>query len=344
MVSSPAAMSASSGVTISTGADGQQGCFLIVGGLFGGQGCQHGKGLVKLIPVTRVMCTSLVRALETDGRRACPRSLVTLLNRDPIVACTVKVEVLEQMIRMFLTGEVLHDVFTSWVLVVMRESYQHKVMEEAMTSRTAHAEYADGLLAHPSAGERVGKWTRRRPSAPCARRVERAAWPIPRRGAPCAGKRPPRASGAGTHHTLQRTALKRPAGARVPASHTSQSDEFFSARERIRSEATAAFLHRFVASLPQKRPTGKRHRPTLVFSLRKHAGGFAGSATKPRDFLFREFQWFIIEPNRYKMAAGSPKTRVDPPYGFFFPLPRACAGVRRSNGTRVYIHIGMAIF
>jgi len=94
-----------------------------------------------------------VRALETDGRRACPRSLVALLNRDPIVACTVKVEVLEQMIRMSLTGEVLHDVFNSWVLVVMRESYRRKVMEEAMASRTARAEYQQ-LNSEMQAAER----------------------------------------------------------------------------------------------------------------------------------------------------------------------------------------------
>ena len=41
----------------------------------------------------------------------------------------------------------------------------------------------------------------------------------------------------------------------------------------------------------------------------------------PRDFFFVKFQWFIIEPNRYKTAAGSPKTRVDPPYGVFLFSP-----------------------
>jgi len=29
-----------------------------------------------------------------------------------------------------------------------------------------------------------------------------------------------------------------------------------------------------------------------------------------QDFFLRKFRWFIFQPNRYKMAAGSPKTRV----------------------------------
>ena len=90
--------------------------------------------------------------------------------------------------------------------------------------------------------------------------------------------------------------------------HTSQSE--------IRGKATAAFLHRFVESLPQKRPTDSR---SFFFSAARSVVIMA--ARKSRDFLFLEFQWFIIEPNRYKMAAGSPKTRVDPPYGVFLFSP-----------------------
>ena len=45
---------------------------------------------------------------------------------------------------------------------------------------------------------------------------------------------------------------------------------------RMRSEATAAFLHRFVPSLPQKRPTMALANAN-VFSFRQHARGNNGS-------------------------------------------------------------------
>ena len=45
------------------------------------------------------------------------------------------------------------------------------------------------------------------------------------------------------------------------------------------------------------------------------------ASTKSRDFFFVKFRWFIIEPNRYKTAAGSPKTRVTSPTGFFVFSP-----------------------
>ena len=68
--------------------------------------------------------------------------------------------------------------------------------------------------------------------------------------------------------------------------------------------------------LPQKRPPVRRS-----FFLFGGTQWFYWYRIKSRDFLFREFQWFIIEPNRYKTAAGSPKTRVDPPYGVFLFSP-----------------------
>ena len=93
--------------------------------------------------------------------------------------------------------------------------------------------------------------------------------------------------------------------------HTSQSE--------IRGKATAAFLHRFVESLPQKRPTIAIANDCFFFSAASPIVIMVPE--NPRDFLFVEFQWFIIEPNRYKTAAGSPKTRVDPPYGVFLFSP-----------------------
>ena len=99
---------------------------------------------------------------------------------------------------------------------------------------------------------------RRGTCAHTARRVEQAARPRrlrrpqPPRGVPCAGSGPQKASCVGPNRTPQHTALKCPAGARVPASHTNANQRI---EARMRSEATAAFLRRFVPSLPQKRPT-----------------------------------------------------------------------------------------
>ncbi len=177
--------------------------------------------------------------------------------------------------------------------------------------------------------ERDGQWQQdrvvRRLLLPGRRavRTRRAGWnglrgrsrlrrpPPPPRGAPCA-RRPPSASGAGTHRTPQRCA-----GVRVAASHPTQAIRGI--RARTRSEGRLRFCiassHRFRKRDPQS-PS-----QTTVFSFRQHAGGFIGIATKSRDFLLLEFQWFIIEPNRYKTAAGSPKTRVDPPYGVFLFSP-----------------------
>ena len=182
---------------------------------------------------------------------------------------------------------------------------------------------------HTKTPERGGQWQQdrvvRRLLLPGRRavRTRRAGWnglrgrsrlrrpPPPPRGAPCA-RRPPSASGAGTHRTPQRCA-----GVRVAASHPTQANQRNSCSEA--SEASAAFLHRFVASLPQKRPTISHRKRVFFFSAASPVVIMV--AENPRDFLFLEFQWFIIEPNRYKTAAGSPKTRVDPPYGVFLFSP-----------------------
>ena len=100
---------------------------------------------------------------------------------------------------------------------------------------------------------------RRGTCAHTARRVERAARPRrlrrpqPPRGVLAAGSGPQKTCCVCTRRTPQHTALKCPAGARVPASHTNANQRI---EARMRSEATAAFL-RFVPSLPQKRPTQK---------------------------------------------------------------------------------------
>ena len=126
---------------------------------------------------------------------------------------------------------------------------------------------------------------RRGTCAHTARRVERAARPRrlrrpqPPRGALAAGSGPQKASCVGTHRTSQRYPC--PAGARVPASHTNANQRI---EARMRSEATAAFLHRFVPSLPQKRPTIAL-RKRCFFLFRGHTGGFNGIATKSRDFF-----------------------------------------------------------
>ena len=172
-------------------------------------------------------------------------------------------------------------------------------------------------------------------AAPCAVCAHGAGWnglrgrsrlrrpPPPPRGAPCA-RRPPSASGAGTHRTPQRCA-----GVRVAASHPTQANQrnscsnafgsFRGIRARMRSEGRAAFLHRFVASLPQKRPAIAIANDFLFFSTASSVVIMV--AENPRDFFFVKFQWFIIEPNRYKTAAGSPKTRVTSPTGFFVFSP-----------------------
>ena len=152
----------------------------------------------------------------------------------------------------------------------------------AVRTRRAAAPGGTGCVADPVCGVR-----RRRREAPLALECRRAL-PAPARIA----------------HRSDARASCIP---RFPP-HTSQSE--------IRGKATAAFLHRFVESLPQKRPTDSR---SFFFSAARSVVIMA--ARKSRDFLFLEFQWFIIEPNRYKTAAGSPKTRVDPPYGVFLFSP-----------------------
>jgi len=118
-----------------------------------------------------------------------------------------------------------------------------------------------------------------------ARRVERAAWPIP--------FAVPAAAAATFPLRLQKAA------------------------ERFRSRHADDWHASHTA-----RCAGARKRdPQSRIALRSFSFSTASSAYHPFlslvYFLFGEFQWFIIEPNRYKTAAGSSKTRVTSPTGFF---------------------------
>ena len=69
-----------------------------------------------------------------------PRSLAALINRDPMETCSVKVEVMEELMRVSVTGEVLQEIFNSWVLLATRERYRRKIMEEAIEVGRARVE------------------------------------------------------------------------------------------------------------------------------------------------------------------------------------------------------------
>jgi len=189
--------------------------------------------------------------------------------------------------------------------------------------------------------ERDGQWQqdrvvrrlllpgRRAVRTPCGTR--RAGWnglrgrsrlrrpPPPPRGAPCA-RRPPSASGAGTHRTPQRCA-----GVRVAASHPHK--PISGIRARTRSEGRLRFCivssYRFRKRDPQSRIANdclfcSAARSVVIMAL-----------TKSRDFFLREFQWFIIEP-MIIIGTGAPvqngrgftqNPRGPPHTGFFFFSP-----------------------
>jgi hypothetical protein len=127
-----------------------------------------------------------------------------------------------------------------------------------------------------------------------------------------------------------------------------QGTRFWYQPKPFASEATAAFLHRFVALLPQKRPslvsrdselasilrsliklsppsTTIVHRPSLVLSFRRHASGFTGSGTKSRAFCLSNSrglyasligtEWPRVHPN-----PASPALHVF--FVFFVSRPR----------------------
>jgi len=94
----------------------------------------------------------------------------------------------------------------------------------------------------------------------------------------------------------------------------------------FRIGSPAAFLHRFVASLPQKRPTIAHFAAAssvVMMASKNHVAS-----------LFCKFPWLILQPNRYKMAAGSPKPRVDPPSGFQPEGPRNKRALPLTNRNR----------
>ena len=100
-----------------------------------------------------------------------------------------------------------------------------------------------------------------------------------------------------------------PAGARVPASHTNANQRI---EARMRSEATAAFLHRFVPSLPQKRPTQND-----AFSFPGAHGGFNGSAISHVTFCFANSSGFEASLNAAKWPRVQPQPASPALQGFF---------------------------
>ena len=137
--------------------------------------------------------------------------------------------------------------------------------------------------------ERDGQWQQdricsqaaaARARAPCAVCAHGAGWnglrgrsrlrrpPPPPRGSPCARRRPPSASGAGTHRTPQRCA-----GFRVAASHPTQANKRNSCSNAFGSFRGFGCVF---ASLRRIASAKETHRLSLVFLFGSALGGNNG--------------------------------------------------------------------